>query len=154
MSRARRACRSASRSRRTRVALGLMAPLALSGAALASGKVATTVGHKLIAATPTRLGEVVVVAVAFGVTATFNRVRVPTSTIQILVAAVAGTAVAASAGVHWGTVGKLLVVWVAAPPVAAVIGWLAGRSLGPFAHLGGVWLGRALLAVGCLASFA
>ena len=41
-----------------------MAPLALLGAWLASGKVATTVGRKLIDATPTRLGEVVVIAVA------------------------------------------------------------------------------------------
>ena len=54
---------------RAHVALGLMAPLALAGAALASGKVAIMVGRKLIDGTPTRLGEVVIVAVAFGVTA-------------------------------------------------------------------------------------
>ena len=86
---------------RARVALGLMAPLALAGAALASGKVATTVGRKLIDGTPTRLGEAVIVAVAFGVTAIYNRIRIPTSTIQILVGAVVGVAVGASVGVHW-----------------------------------------------------
>src|SRR5579871_6977877 len=40
-----------------RTALLLMAPLALVGATFASGKVATTVGRKLVDATPTRLGE-------------------------------------------------------------------------------------------------
>ena len=102
-----------------RAALLLMAPLALLGAWLASGKVATTVGRKLIDATPTRLGEVVVIAVAFGVTAIYNRIRIPTSTIQILVGAVVGAAVASSVGVHWHTIGMLALIWVAAPPVAA-----------------------------------
>src|SRR5437764_8920658 len=87
-----------------RTALLLMAPLALAGAVLASGKVAETVGRRLIDATPTRLGEVVVVATAFGVTAIYNRIRIPTSTIQILVGAVVGTAVGASVGVHWHTI--------------------------------------------------
>ena len=132
-----------------RTALALMAPLALLGAALASGKVATTVGTKLIAETPTRLGEVVIVAVAFGVTALYNRVRIPTSTIQILVGAVVGMAVAASAGVHWHTIGILVVIWVAAPPVAAAVGFVAAKG---FAHVARV--GAGLVVVGCLASFA
>ncbi|HKU58426.1 MAG TPA: hypothetical protein VJP39_02375, partial [Gaiellaceae bacterium] len=76
---------------KARTALLLMAPLALIGPATASGKVATTVGRKLIDATPTRLGEVVIVGVAFAVTAAYNRLRVPTSTIQLLVSAVVGT---------------------------------------------------------------
>jgi PiT family inorganic phosphate transporter len=132
-----------------RTALLLMAPLALLGAWLASGKVATTVGRKLIDATPTRLGEIVVVAVAFGVTAIYNRVRIPTSTIQILVGAVAGMAVGASVGVHWHTIGTLAVIWVAAPPAAAAIGFVGGKTLGSVRRVGG-----ALVLVGCLASFA
>jgi len=132
-----------------RNALLLMAPLALAGAALASGKVATTVGTKLIGATPTRLGEVVIVAVAFGVTALYNRVRIPTSTIQILVGAVVGMAVAASTGVHWHTIGILVVIWVAAPPVAAAIGFVAAKGFARVTVAAG-----ALVAVGCLASFA
>ncbi|NUQ21677.1 MAG: inorganic phosphate transporter, partial [Gemmatimonadaceae bacterium] len=44
-----------------RTALALMAPLALAGAALASGGVATTVGRKFIVGTPTKLAEVLVV---------------------------------------------------------------------------------------------
>jgi PiT family inorganic phosphate transporter len=132
-----------------RRALALMAPLALAGATLASGKVATTVGRKLVDATPTRTGEVVVVAVAFGVTALYNRVRIPTSTIQLLVGSVVGTAVGASAGVHWRTIATLVVIWVAAPPIAAALGYVGGRSLGRVTRVGGL-----LLAVGCAASFA
>jgi PiT family inorganic phosphate transporter len=132
-----------------RSALLLMAPLALVGAAFASGKVAETVGRKLIEATPTRLGEVVIVSVAFAVTALYNRVRIPTSTIQLLVGAVVGTAVGASAGVHWHTIATLAVIWVAAPPVAAVIGYGGGKAFGRVTRTGG-----ALVVVGCLASFA
>jgi inorganic phosphate transporter, PiT family len=134
---------------RARTALALMAPLALLGAATASGKVATTVGRKLIDATPTRLGEIVVVAVAFAVTAAYNRLRIPTSTIQLLVGAVVGAAVGASVGVRWHTIGTLLVIWVAAPPVAAVVGFAGGRALGGVQRVG-----VALVLVGCLASFA
>jgi PiT family inorganic phosphate transporter len=126
-----------------------MAPLAIVGAWLASWKVATTVGRKLIDATPTRLGEVVIVAVAFGVTAIYNRIRIPTSTIQILVGAVAGTAVGASVGVHWHTIGTLAVIWVVAPPVAAAAGFLGGKTLGSVRRVGG-----GLVLVGAVASFA
>jgi PiT family inorganic phosphate transporter len=134
---------------RAQVALGLMAPLALAGAALASGKVATTVGRRLIDATPTRLGEAIVVAVAFGVTALFNRIRVPTSTIQILVGAVVGVAVGGSVGVHWRTIATLAAIWVAAPPLAALAGFGGAKAFGSVRRVG-----SALLLVGCLASFA
>jgi len=134
---------------RARVALGVMAPLALLGAATASGKVAATVGHKLIAATPTRLGEVVVVAVAFAVTAAYNVLRIPTSTIQLLVGSVAGVAVGASVGVRWDTIATLAAIWVAAPPLAAALGYLGGRTLGRVTRVGG-----ALVLVGGAASFA
>jgi inorganic phosphate transporter, PiT family len=132
-----------------RAALALMAPLALAGAVLASGKVAETVGRKLIDGTPTRLGEVVIVAAAFAVTAIYNRVRIPTSTIQILVGAVAGTAVAASVGVHWHTIVVLVAIWLAAPPAAAALGFAGGRVLGGVRRVG-----AGLVVVGCLASFA
>jgi PiT family inorganic phosphate transporter len=134
---------------RARTALALMAPLALAGAVLASGKVAHTVGLGLIDATPTVLGEVVIVSVAFGITALYNRVRIPTSTIQILVGAVAGVAIGARAGVHWHTIGILVVIWAAAPPVAALLGFAGGKTLGGVKRIGG-----ALVLVGCAASFA
>jgi PiT family inorganic phosphate transporter len=132
-----------------RTALTAMAPLALLGAAFASGGVATTVGRKLVEATPTRLGEVVIVAVAFGVTALYNRIRVPTSTIQLLIGAVVGTAVGASAGVHWRTIGTLAAIWVAAPLAAAGVGFGAGKALRRVHRVD-----AALFLVGCLASFA
>jgi inorganic phosphate transporter, PiT family len=132
-----------------RAALLLMAPLALLGAWLASGEVATTVGRKLIDATPTRLGEVVVIAVAFGVTAIYNRIRIPTSTIQILVGAVVGAAVASSVSVHWHTIGTLALIWVSAPVIAAALGYLGGKTLGAIRSVG-----PGLVLIGCLASFA
>jgi PiT family inorganic phosphate transporter len=132
-----------------RTALAVMAPLALAGALLASGKVADTVGRELVAEAPTRLGWVVVVAVAFGVTALYNRVRIPTSTIQILVGSVVGAAVGASAGVRWSTIGSLVALWVAAPPAAAVLGYAGGKAFRRVTHAG-----AALVAVGCAASFA
>jgi len=134
---------------RARAALALMAPLALAGAVLASGKVAHTVGLGLIDATPTILGEIVVVSVAFGITALYNRARIPTSTIQILVGAVAGVAIGARVGVHWHTIGILVVIWVAAPPVAALLGFAGGKTLAGVKRVGG-----ALVLVGCAASFA
>jgi PiT family inorganic phosphate transporter len=134
---------------RARAALALMAPLALAGAVLASGKVAHTVGIDLIDATPTILGETVVVSVAFGITALYNRARIPTSTIQILVGAVVGVAIGARVGVRWHTIGTLVVIWVAAPPVAALLGYLGGRTLAGVKRVGG-----ALVLVGCAASFA
>ena len=134
---------------RARTALLLMAPLALAGAALASGKVATTVGTKLVDASPTTTGELTVVGVAFGVTAIYNRLRIPTSTIQILVGAVVGVAVGASVGVHWRTIATLAAIWVAAPPAAAAVGFAGGRTFGRVTRVG-----AGLVAVGCLASFA
>ena len=134
---------------RARTALALMAPLAFAGAALASGKVATTVGRKLVDAAPTKLAEVIIVAVAFGITALYNRLRIPTSTIQILVGAVVGVAVGASVGVHWRTIATLVVIWVAAPPVAAAVGFAGGKTLRRVTRVG-----PALVLVGCLASFA
>jgi inorganic phosphate transporter, PiT family len=132
-----------------RKALLLMAPLALAGAALFSGKVAETVGERLLAARPTTLGEATIVAVAFALTALYNRARIPTSTIQLLVGSVAGVAVGASAGVHWRTIGTLAAIWVLAPPVAAVAGLVGGRLFRGVRDVG-----PGLVVVGCLASFA
>jgi inorganic phosphate transporter, PiT family len=134
---------------RARVALAIMAPLALLGAATASGKVATTVGRKLIDAAPTRLGEIAIVAVAFAVTGAYNRLRIPTSTIQLLVGAVVGVAIGGSIGVHWRTIETLVVIWVAAPPVAAALGFVGGKTVGRVQRVG-----LALVVVGALASFA
>ena len=130
-----------------RRALLLMAPLALVGAALLSGKVAETVGQRLIDAKPTVGGELLIVAVAFGMTALYNRARMPTSTIQLLVGSVAGVAVGAAAGVHWRTILVLAVIWALAPVIAGALGF-------GFAHVVRGVGGGALVAVGCVASLA
>ena len=81
-----------------RRALLVMAPLTLLGATFASHKVEHTVGHGLLAAPGLPVtGLVVVIGVAFGLTSLFNVVRIPTSTIQILVFSVVGVGLAADA---------------------------------------------------------
>lgn len=110
-------------------ALAIMAPLAFVGAALGSHGVEHTVGDGLVAGRLTVSAQVIVVAVAFALTSAFNRARVPTSTIQILVFSVIGVALAAGAGVAWHTIGLLAAVWVAAPVVAAGLGYLLTRLM-------------------------
>ncbi|MGH7922543.1 MAG: inorganic phosphate transporter, partial [Candidatus Dormibacteraceae bacterium] len=48
---------------------------------------------------------------------------------QILVFTLAGTALGARAGVRWGTIGLLAIVWVLAPLVAAGLGFVLTRAL-------------------------
>jgi PiT family inorganic phosphate transporter len=99
----------------------------------------------------------VVVGVAFALTTLFNRLRVPTSTIQILVFSLAGVAVASGAGVRWDEIATLAIVWVSAPFAAFVLGFVLTRVLTGFVareRSGFDWLGPALVAVGAAASFA
>jgi PiT family inorganic phosphate transporter len=51
--------------------------------------------------------------------------------------------------VHWHTIATLAVIWVAAPPVAAALGFAGGRTVGRIERVG-----AALVVVGMLASFA
>ncbi|MGN6331663.1 MAG: inorganic phosphate transporter [Motilibacteraceae bacterium] len=152
-------------------ALLVMAPLTLLGAALASHKVEVTVGHDLLVGEGLSVtGLVVVIAVAFGLTSLFNVLRIPTSTIQILVFTVVGAGLAAGIGIHWAAIGALALIWVCAPPAAALLGFALTRILdlvpavrvqtspaaartaaGPLAA--GL-VGAGLVAVGALASFA
>ncbi len=111
-------------------ALLVMAPLTLIGAALASHAVEHTVGHGLLVGDGLAVpGQVIVLAVAFALTTGFNRARLPTSTIQILVFTVGGVAVGAGASVQWDTIGRLAAVWVAAPVIAAAAGYALTRLL-------------------------
>src|SRR5438874_7632542 len=75
-------------------ALLLMAPLAFLGALLASHGVEHRVGFGLTHASLSVGAQAVVVGVAFALTTLFNRLRLPTSTIQILVFSLAGVALA------------------------------------------------------------
>ncbi len=133
-------------------ALLLMAPLAFIGATFASHAVEQRVGSGL---TDVRLSiseEVVVIGVAFALTTVFNRLRAPTSTIQILVFAVVGVALAAGRGVRWSAIGHLAIVWVSAPLAAFLLGGLLTRGL-DLVSLGGR-IGSALVGVGAVAAFA
>ena len=161
-------------------ALLIMAPLTLLGATFASHGVADTVGHELFDGPGLTVGgQIIVLAVAFSLTTVFNRLRIPTSTIQILVFSVAGAAIGAGVGVHWATIVVLAIIWVLAPCVAAGLGYLLTRLLDrvpaarvetartgprdsgrpgsgtppvPLHGLGGI--GLALVVVGAIGSFA
>jgi PiT family inorganic phosphate transporter len=112
-----------------RRALLTMAPLALIGATFASHGVEHTVGHNLLTGPGLSVtGLVVVIGIAFGLTSAFNQLRIPTSTIQILVFTVVGAGLAAGIGVKWSTVATLAVIWVAAPLVAAAAGYLLTKA--------------------------
>ncbi|HEX7353573.1 MAG TPA: inorganic phosphate transporter [Mycobacteriales bacterium] len=138
-----------------RRALLIMAPLSLIGAAVASHRVARTVGFTLVDR-PLRVpAEIVVLAVAFALTSAFNRLRIPTSTIQILVFTVGGVALGVGTGVHWATVGGLVVLWVLAPAVAGGLGFGLTRVLDQARSRirDARTLPMALVAVGAVASF-
>ena len=133
-------------------ALLLMAPLALVGAAFASHEVEKRVGSGLTDGRLSVSRQVVVIGVAFAVTTFFNRFRMPTSTIQILVFSVVGVALASGIGVTWRSIAHLVAVWAAAPVVAIGLGLLLTLALGRL-PLGGR-IGAVLVAVGACAAFA
>jgi PiT family inorganic phosphate transporter len=133
-------------------ALVLMAPLAFLGATFASHAVERRVGSGLTGH-PLSVGdEVVVIGVAFAVTTFFNRFRMPTSTIQILVFSVVGVALATGTGVQWASIGHLAVVWAAAPIAAIFLGLLLTRGLDRLRL--GERIGTVLVAMGAVAAFA
>lgn len=163
-----------------RRALLVMAPLTLIGATFASHGVEHTVGHNLLTGAGLSVaGLVIVIGIAFGLTSAFNQLRIPTSTIQILVFTVVGAGLAAGMAVKWSTIAALAVIWVAAPFVAAAAGYLVTKAFDrvpavrleagslqqvrvtnatpadpPAGRTAGGWLAAALIAVGALASFA
>src|SRR3954454_13657138 len=92
-------------------ALLLMAPLEFLGATFASHAVERRVGSGLTAVPLSVERQVVVIGVAFAVTTFFNRFRMPTSTIQILVFSIVGVSLATGVGVNWGAIGHLIDVW-------------------------------------------
>jgi inorganic phosphate transporter, PiT family len=133
-------------------ALLLMAPLAFLGATFASHAVEKRVGSGLTSVPLSVERQVVVIGVAFAVTTFFNRFRMPTSTIQILVFSIVGVALAAGVGVQWSAIGHLIIVWACAPLAAIFLGFVLTRGLD---RLGlGERIGMALVAMGAIAAFA
>ncbi|HZT86259.1 MAG TPA: inorganic phosphate transporter [Gaiellaceae bacterium] len=133
-------------------ALLLMAPLALVGAAFASHAVEKRVGSGLTASPLSVRQQVAVIGVAFAVTTFFNRFRMPTSTIQILVFSIVGVTLSGHTGVRWSSIEHLIGVWAAAPLAAIVLGLLLTLALDRL-PLGGR-IGTALVAMGAIAAFA
>ena len=141
-------------------ALILMAVLTLVGATFASHHVETTVGEDLVRAQDvTVAAAIVIIFTAFLLTTAYTYLRIPTSTIQILVFAVVGTALAAGVPVRWATIGRLAILWVLAPPIACGLGYCCTHLvdlISPKAREGG---GRGsvlrvlLVGVGAAASF-
>jgi len=120
----------ASRSISLWPALAIVAVFSLLGATVASGKVEQTVGLHLISERHVSATlAIVIVACAGALTAGFNYLRLPTSTIQTLVFCVIGAAIAAGLSIHWSTLAKLAIVWVAAPIASALLGFVFTRAV-------------------------
>ncbi len=110
-------------------ALLMMAPLAFIGAAVASERVETTVGHGILAVPTVTLGlALAVVTSALVLTSAYNFVTIPTSTIQILVFSTVGAGLAAGISISWSTIGVLVALWALAPFAAFAAGYLFVRS--------------------------
>jgi PiT family inorganic phosphate transporter len=133
-------------------ALLLMAPLAFIGATFASHAVERRVGSGLTSVPLSVEQQVVVIGVAFAVTTFFNRFRMPTSTIQILVFSIIGVSLATRIGVNWGAIGHLVIVWALAPIAAIFLGWLLTLGLDRLQL--GARIGAVLVAMGAIAAFA
>jgi PiT family inorganic phosphate transporter len=129
-----------------------MAPLAFIGATFASHAVERRVGSGLTSVPLSVEQQVVVIGVAFAVTTFFNRFRMPTSTIQILVFSIIGVSLATGIAVNWGTIGHLVIVWALAPIAAIFLGWLLTLGLDRLRL--GARIGTVLVAMGAIAAFA
>jgi len=147
----------ATRSIRPRPALMLMAALTLLGAVFLSHRVLTNIGHNIL--TGGSIGTVpaiIIIGVAFLLTTLFTQLRVPTSTIQILVFCVIGAGLALGLAINWTTIIQLVILWVLAPLVACALGFAFTRllDLSPrFVDSGAAGpIGKALVIVGGAAS--
>jgi inorganic phosphate transporter, PiT family len=111
-------------------ALVLMAILAFLGAAFLSHKVEMTVGLQIINANKVTLASALIIIIAaFLLTTIYTALKIPTSTIQILVFCVVGLALGAHIAVHWWTILQLAIIWVIAPPAALGLGYLFTHAL-------------------------
>ncbi len=139
-----------------RPALMLMAAMTLIGAALLSHRVLTHVGEGIVSGHVLVVPAIIVIGVAFLLTTAFTQLRIPTSTIQILVFALIGTAVPLGLAVDWNAVVHLVGLWIIAPTIACVLGFLFTRLLDLMPSFAAgrpaSGIGQALVAVGALAS--
>ncbi len=111
-------------------ALVLIAVLCFLGATFASAPVETTVGQGIIDDRLVRISDAIMIVLAAGLlTLLYNYWKIPTSTIQILVFCVVGVGLAAGIPIHWATIGELALVWISAPLIAFVLGFVFTRLL-------------------------
>src|SRR5579875_2000075 len=111
-------------------ALLLIGAFTILGATFASGRVEQTVGLHIIDQHQVGVVDAIVIVLAAGLlTLFYNFRKVPTSTIQILVFCVVGVGLAGHIRISWGTIGHLVIVWVLAPVVAFVLGFVFTRLL-------------------------
>lgn len=95
--------------------LALIAALAVVEATFACGRVEETVGRHILDERQVTVPDAIVIVLAAGaLTMLYNYLRIPTSTIQILVFCVIGVGLGGGIPVHWATIGALAVVWVVA----------------------------------------
>ena len=84
--------------------------------------------HAIVAggrlATP---AAIAVIAAAFALTTLFTRLRIPTSTIQILVFCIVGAGAALGLRIEWETIAHLALLWVLAPVAAFGLGYALTR---------------------------
>lgn len=140
-------------------ALWTMAPLTLLGATFLSRRVLENVGHNILAGGQMGIvPAIAVIAAAFLLTTFFTQRRIPSSTIQILVFCIIGAGAAFHLTIAWRTVIALAVLWVIAPLVAFVLGYVFTKlfdAIPGFAASGTAGaIGRALVVVGGAASLA
>jgi len=120
----------ASKSIRMWPALITLSLMTIVGATLASHGVQQTVGLHIVDAKRVTVPMLIVIEFgAFFLTTVYTYAKVPTSTIQILIFCIVGTAVAARVVVNWTTVWHLAVLWVLAPPAAALLGFAMTKFL-------------------------
>jgi PiT family inorganic phosphate transporter len=142
-------------------ALLTLALLTVVGATLASHGVQQTVGLGIVDSARMDARMLVIVELgAFLLTTIYTWFKVPTSTIQILVFCIVGTAISAHVAVHWGTIARLAVAWVLAPPAAVVLGFVFTWLLDQLLPIGRrqvdarvLLLPRLLVVVGMAAAF-
>lgn len=111
-----------------RAAVLVAMPLVFCGAAFASLKVQHTVVH-LTTHPLTVATSVIVLAVATSLTILYTYIRIPTATIQLFTGALIGAALVAGDGVNWHSLGKLVLVWIGAPIVAAFLGFMVAANI-------------------------
>lgn len=145
----------ATSSIRLRPALGLMAVMTLIGATFLSHAVLATVGLGIVRGAGIGIAPAaIIVGSAFALTTLFNVLRIPTSTIQILVFSIAGVGLAFGFGVQWTTIAHLALLWGLAPCIATALGFLLTRLLDRFFLERMAAMGRALVFMGAVASLA